>query len=212
MGDDRIDVKVGASTGELKSGMDQSQSIVKQGVAGMQTPFERMGQSVSAGMKQMQNQVQTSVAGISSHLKNIGTVVTGVAALLAGGALFKNLIHDTIELAGQTRKLNTFLGGTYQETGALIIGAKSVGVSYETLDHTFQGLAKSLKANRAAFVEAGVTIEDNNGKTLSYSQILMNVLDKMDRQPTASGKMAMANTFLGRAGKLLSTLLWPGLV
>jgi hypothetical protein len=176
MSDNRIDVKVGASTGELKTGMDQSQSIVKQGVAGMQAPFDQMRQSVTGGMKQMQTGVKSALDGVSSSLAIVGQVAAGLGVILAGGALFKGSVDEFVNLNSEVKKLSTYLGVSMQEAAAFGFAFKRAGVDSDTLNQQLRMLEKQTRTGGDAMVamaaKVGVNIDFNEGLEKTYLKVL----------------------------------------
>jgi hypothetical protein len=171
MADDRIDVKIGATTGELKTGMAQAEQTVKQGVVGMQTPFDRMRQSVTGGMKQMHSEVKTSLDGIGTVLNNIGKIALGVGAILAGGAWFKGIIDDTVKWNSQARSLASTLGITTEEASALNEAIQDLGVatlnsnlSVDTLKSALNMMQRELANNEKAFNDLGIATRSSNGE------------------------------------------------
>ncbi len=72
MSDDRIEVQIGATTDELKAGMQQAQEVVKSAVAGMQASFAASGSAITDSVQQMQTGVKTLGEGISTALSGGG--------------------------------------------------------------------------------------------------------------------------------------------
>jgi hypothetical protein len=72
MSDDRIEVQIGATTDELKAGMQQAQEVVKSAVAGMQASFAASGSAITDSVHQMQTGVKTLGEGISTALTGGG--------------------------------------------------------------------------------------------------------------------------------------------
>ena len=72
MSDDRIEVQIGATTDELKAGMQQAQDAVKSAVAGMQASFATSGSAITDSVQQMQTGVKTLAESISTSLSGGG--------------------------------------------------------------------------------------------------------------------------------------------
>jgi hypothetical protein len=171
MADDRIDVKVGASTGELKTGMAQAESTVKQGVAGMTTPFDRMGQTVSAGMKQMTANVTSSFSNIFAVVSRLHPVLLAITTVLAGGSLFKSSVDETIKWNSQARSLSSSLGITTEEASALNEAIQDLGVAtlnsnlnVDTLKRALSMMQRELANNEQAFNDLGIQTRETNGE------------------------------------------------
>lgn len=183
MADDRIDVKIGATTGELKTGMAQAEQTVKQGVDGMQSPFDRMRQSVTGGMQQMQSQVKSSVNGMNVAFAAMAAAAAAAATVLAGGAWLKGAVEETIKWNSEARSLSRSLGITTEEASALNEAIQDLGVatlnnnlSVNTLKHALSMMRRELANNEQGFNDLGIATRDNNGEFRNSLDIFLDAM------------------------------------
>jgi hypothetical protein len=198
MTDDRIEVKVGASTGELKSGMDQAKSTVREGVQGIQTPFDQMRQNVTAGMKNMHSQVTGSLEGISTVLTGLGKIALGVGAILAGGAIFKGAIEEFVKINSESTRLSKIMNMNVGDAQALLESFKRVGVDGDTLTSMLSRMVKQLTANEEAFVRNKIAIRDTKGDLLPLNEILFNYIDRLKDVKAGTERAELASLGFGR--------------
>ncbi|MBM4301653.1 MAG: hypothetical protein FJ121_09000 [Deltaproteobacteria bacterium] len=199
MSDDRIDVRVGASTGELKTGMDQAVQTVTRGVQGMQTPFDRMAQSVTGGMKQMQGSVTNSVSAISSSLGSLGKFAMGIGAILAGGALFKSSVDTYVQMNSEAKKFSVVMGMNIGDAQALLQTFKRFGVEGDTVIRAMIVMTRQLKANEGAFVANKVVTRDAGGNLLSMNEIMFNAINRLKEMKEGTERNMLATSLFGRS-------------
>ena len=184
MSDDRIDVKIGATTGELKTGMAQAEQTVKQGVQGMQSPFDRMRQTVTGGMQQMQSGVTNALSGIGSAFGGLSTILLGVGLTTAGAIGFvKNAVEETIKWNSEARSLSRSLGITTEEASALNEAIQDLGIktlnsnlSTSTLKHGLSMMRRELANNEQGFNDLGIATRTSNGEFRNSLDIFLDAM------------------------------------
>ena len=154
---DRIDVKIGASTGELKAGMDQAASTVKQGVQGMQSPFDQMRSSVTGGMQQMQSSANGALASVGTQT----LALVGVTLSLAGAVALAHkamtswysLVSSGIGTVEEFRK--TVIGASYILTTMSDVKPPDLSKAYGEWKNYFDWLYRaSLEADKKSAASA----------------------------------------------------------
>src|SRR6185436_10680488 len=67
------------------------------------------------GVKNFSEQAKSHVAGLTSTFGKLQEMMLGIAAIVAGGALFKEMINSTLEMTGEVTKLQKAFGMSLEE-------------------------------------------------------------------------------------------------
>lgn len=123
-----------------------------------------------AAMKQAGEAVQTGVDKIKGSFNTLGesfSKVNGMfialAAVVAGGAFFKEAINETNKMTGETLKLSKSLGITVEEANTLNTALGDIYSDSDTYIGAFQKFAQQLRRNEDGLKEMGLATRDANG-------------------------------------------------
>ena len=157
--DKRMEVQIGADTGEATAGVNQVAAQFQQFAKQTQDAFKKMGEDVSSSMKSMQSQLKSHFDGISSAISLVGKAALGVGAVLAGGAWFKGMIEDTIEYVGAAKKLSDALNVNINEAAALNHAYRRVGLDADTLLQVLRRFQIQIRTNSEDMKQYGLDID-----------------------------------------------------
>ena len=163
MADNEAKLILTAETQRFNSAMDAAQQKV-QGVTGnISGKFRTMANDVTANVQQMQS-------GVSSHFDRIATagsrltgIFIGIAAVLAGGALFKAAIDETVALEKESVKLGRTLGISATEASVLQVALNDVYQDSAALEAGMGKLVRTLNTDEQAITRLGVATRDQRG-------------------------------------------------
>lgn len=144
---------------------------------------------LTAAMRQAANAVRDSAEQMKSHMGGITGAVEGLrgkfialGAILAGGAIFRGVIDETIKWTSDAVLLSKTLGITTEKASTLNVAlddlnATSLGfnVSTETMTGALSKLTLRMSKHEQSFADAGVAIRDQNGHLRNSLDIMLDV-------------------------------------
>lgn len=174
-GDNKVQVEFGASTEGVEKGSTTAAQAIEGAVERMKSAMGGAGTSVQGMHGQFATAfegMKTSVTGFLGHFGGIGTAVAAVTAVLAGGALFKGAVDETMKFAGESAKLARQLGITATEAGVWNIALGDVYLSAEEAGTAAAGLARQVRTNEAALKDMGLVTREANGELRPTTDLL----------------------------------------
>lgn len=148
-----VNVTIGADTSGLQTGLAQAQAAVTRSVDGMKSRFSSLTGALG--------QVQTAMAAF--------------AAVLAGGALFKAAISETVALNVQALELGKKFGVTASQASVLAVALDDVYLTQEQFAAGAARIIRSLNTSEESFTRLGVATRDSNGDLRSTFDIMQDV-------------------------------------
>lgn len=190
-----IDVKVKATTAGLQTGMQEAQNIV-----GRSTAYMR-----------------ENIAGLGSVVERVKIPFAELAAVMAGGELFKETVARADELAISLTKASAKTGLTTAELSKLRYAGQQTDVSFELITRGMQKLSLAMEMTNTpsslasrAFAALGISATDAGGRLRPIPVVLAEVANKFATMQDGSTKTALAMNLFGRAGADLLPLLNKG--
>lgn len=193
---DNINVKVGATTAGLESGMERAAAKVESSTLRM----------------------NASLGGLGNAIERVKVPLFALVGIGAGAELFKHVISTTAEFGVQLDILSQKTGIAVASLTALQYAAEITHVGTASLDTGLKLLSRSMEealilpsSNAArAFDAMGVSIKDANGHTRSLNDLLFEIADKFHGYADGAQKTALALEIFGRSGADMVPLLNQG--
>lgn len=172
--DERIQVQVGADISQLQAGMAGAVAAVRDSASDIVTQFSGMASRVSGA-------------------------VAAVAAAVAGGKAFADVVDTTKEWTGEAMKLARTLGITTEQASILNLALGDIYTSSETYLNAARMMQRQVNANGEGFKKLGVDIRDSNGHLRPTPELMQDVLEKINGLDTAQEKQAAGLMIFGRS-------------
>jgi TP901 family phage tail tape measure protein len=161
-----------------------------------------------AQMGKAEAQMKGASASTAAYSKLATTAFLAIGAAAAIGIV--KAISATEKYAMSVKTLQRTTGLAAESASALIGAGKEVGVSVDNMNIGFGLLDKSIANNAKNFQKYGISVQDAQGATLPFDQILGNVADKYVALGGGVQGAALAMNVFGRSGKTLIPLLAQG--
>lgn len=214
MSDNNIEVKFGAQTGDLKTGLNDAAGATDQGVQKMTNAFAKMAEDISGHTRK----ISESTAMMAEGVKASGESVSGVlemmrgkfmmiTAILGGGAMFKEAIKDTLSFTREVASLHKVLGITYDEASNLNIALKLIGSSAQDFNDMAFKMTRQLRTNADGLAEMGIKTKDAQGNTLAMTDIMRNGAKALLEYKEGFDRDAAAMEIFGRGAQEAMAIL-----
>ena len=161
----------------------------------------------TAGVKQAVSQMEGHFAGLNSAISNLKAPFLALSGLLAGGALFKAAIDETIEWTGEVVKLSKVLGISKEEASGLADAMEKLGVGGDQAVSAVYKLNMALRTNEAELNKNGVATKDVKGNMLPMMDIFWNTIEATKKMAEGYDRDQMMLLAFGRGAKELGGIL-----
>ncbi|MET4238625.1 hypothetical protein ABIB07_001843 [Bradyrhizobium sp. RT10b] len=116
--------------------------------------------TATGGVKDFSDQVKSQADGITSSFKKLQEVMLGIAAVVAGGAMFKDMIRSTLEATGEVTKLQKTFGLTLEQANLTKSSLDLLGIAIDDYVSMAMRLDRQLRTGSDALAKMGLTAKD----------------------------------------------------
>ena len=166
-------------------------------VARIQGLLDGLGQATS-GVKDATEQMQNSFNGLAQMVNNLKAPFLAITGILAGGAMFKKAIDETISWTMEANKLHKVLGLSIEDASGWAVDLHTLGISGEQMEGIAGRLTMRVHSNAAAFQKWGIETKNAEGGPRKISEIIMSMADKYQGLSSEQQKNAMLVDLAGR--------------
>ena len=170
-----------AETQRFNQAMEAAQQKVQGITGGISGKFRTMANEVTASTQQMQSTVVGHFDRMGAGFSRVNGILIGFAALLAGGAIFKAAVSETVELEKASVKLGRQLGIGATEASILKVALDDVYQDVSQLEAGMGKLIKTLNTDEEAITRLGVATRDQNGHFRNQLDIMLDVNQKLSQ-------------------------------
>lgn len=208
MSDDNVEVKFGGDASAAKAASKDAADAVKDSCGSIKALFAEMASAVkehteasAKATEGMSSVVSGAVKAMSGSFGAILESVKMVAAALAGGALFKETIADTVKEVGEVKKLANAFGETLEAANQMNIQLKLAGMTADDYTGIAMKFDKQLRSNEEGLNALGVRTRDSSNALLSQEQLLQNAVATMMEYKAGTDRNAVAMAMFGKSAE-----------
>lgn len=175
-------------------------------VARIQSLLDGMAQSTSA-VKTGTMEMGNALGGLGSTVSNLATPFLALTGILAGGAMFKSAVDETIKWNGEAIKLAATLGITTEQASILNV---ALGDIYTTSDDFLRAanmMTRQINSGADGFKKLGVDVKDAHGNLKPTGELMTEVIDKLGSMEQGTNRNAAGMAIFGRGWGEASKLL-----
>ena len=185
MADEQINVKIGASIGELIEGM-------------------RAGAEAVEGATL---QMKGALAGLNEAFETAMAPLAAFIAILQGGKFLGEAIAATVDMNKEAAKLGRQLGISANEAGALSIAINKVHGTTEGYAAAATMLTRQIKNNEDGVKAMGVQTRNADGSLRNMQDIMVSAIDTLKNYKEGTDRNLAAQTLFGRGAANLGPIL-----
>lgn len=217
MSNNRVEVHVGAKTSELKKGMNEAESIVKDTaqeieVTGKKVDFQIDVSGVQKTFDNLSSNISTQMLGLGKK------IAAGIGSVLAVDGLV-NFTRNAISTASEVQKMSDLVGDSVEDFQYFAKGAETAGLSLEQFGQMGKdaldrlGEARRGEGEMMDFFEKvapkiGVTID--MFKDLSGPEVIQAYYDGLEKANLSHAETITYMEQIVNDGSLLIPLLKDG--
>ena len=185
MSDEKINVEIGASIGELIEGM-------------------RAGAEAVEGATL---QMKGALAGLNEAFEAAMAPLVAFMAVLQGGKFLGEAISATVDMSKEATKLGRQLGISANEAGALSIAINKVHGTTEGYAAAATMLTRQIKNNEDGVKAMGVQTRNADGSLRNMQDIMVSAIDTLKGYKEGTDRNLAAQTLFGRGAANLGPIL-----
>ena len=161
---------------------------------------------LAAAMSQAQQVIGGATSQIQGHLNNVGeafkkvnAVLLSMAAIVAGGAFFKEAIARSRELTGEATNLSKRLGITTEEASALRTALHAIGSDGDAYVGAFEKFARQLKTNEEGMNALGIKTRDTSGHLRDSNDVFQDAIHLVETYKPGLDQTEAAQYLFGKS-------------
>jgi hypothetical protein len=185
MSDDAIQVKLGADTADVAPKFEAAASAIKSSVASMKASME----------------------GLQATMASVKGAFLAVTTALAGGALFKDAVKETVALTGEVTSLSKKLAISRDEASYLNVALKHIGATAEEYISITTKLDRQLRSNEDHLKSMGVVTRAANGEYANQGEVLKSALAALMTYKEGTDRNLASMDLFGRSADEATKLL-----
>lgn len=217
MSNNRVEVHVGAKTSELKKGMNEAESIVKDTaqeieVTGKKVDFQIDVSGVQKTFDNLSSNISTQMLGLGKK------IAAGIGSVLAVDGLV-SFTRNAISTASEVQKMSDMLGESVEDFQYFAKGAQTAGLSLEQfgmmgkdaldrLSEARRGEGEMMDFFEKVAPKIGVTID--MFKDLSGPEVIQAYYDGLEKANLSHAEIITYMEQIVNDGSLLIPLLKDG--
>jgi hypothetical protein len=177
---------------------DESKQIevsIVASIKGLLSGLQGAGQAVTQSAQGMQSSLNSIQGGIGA----VGKAFVGISAILAGGSMFKGAVDATLKWNLEAMKLARTLGITTQEASILNLALGDIFTDSETYTRAVQMMTRQLNSGGEGFKKLGVDVRDSSGHLKPSTQLMTEVLTKLNGLEQGTNRNAAGMAIFGRS-------------
>jgi hypothetical protein len=153
------------------------------------------------------SQVKSGVGSLTAPFESLNRAILGIAALAAGGAVFKEIIDSSVSAALETSKLSKSMGAGLEEAGQWRVAMTAVGISTDDFRQAAFMLDRQIRTNSEAVEQAGVKIRDSNGQLLSGIPLMQNAIAALAQYKEGTDRTIASQVLFGRGAQNVASFI-----
>ncbi|QXE85967.1 phage tail tape measure protein [Geomonas nitrogeniifigens] len=152
-------------------------------------------------------QISASFDAIPAMFNKIGAAAATVTAVLAGGAMFKDMVNTTKEVSGEVVKLSKVFGVSASQASVMRVALDDAFLTVDDAVGASDRLTRQALKNGEAFQKAGIDIRDSNGNLKDSMTVMMEVNDYLKTLKEGKDRDTAAMALYGKGWRELSGIL-----
>lgn len=171
-----VEVRFGVNLAGLVRGMSEAASTVREGVG----------------------QINGHLGSLQTMAAGIGAAFAAVTAVLAGGAIFKSAISETVEWTKEQVRVARALGITTEQASVLSV---ALDHSLATTDQYLRGverMTRQINQGGKAFADLGIKTRDSSGHLRPATELMADAIEKLNGLKSGTDRNVAAQALFGR--------------
>lgn len=169
--------------------------------------FEAVMRRVSQAGQQAFKDVERATEPLKGAFEKVNGVLLAMTAILAGGAVFKEAIDETVKFTGEANQLAKKLGVTATEASVLNVALGDVHSNAETFASATDKLTKQVRTNESALNDLGLVTRDAGGHLRNSKDLMLDAIQVLNEYKEGTDRNLAAQVMFGKGAADITPLL-----
>lgn len=170
------------------------------------SPFRQKLREASAQLKQFGAEGETAFTRMSGPLATLQSKFVAIGAILAGGAVFKEAVAQTVRFTEESTKLGRAMGISASQASVLREALEAGNTSQEEFVGASKGLAKQIRENEDGLQAMGLKTRDAAGQLRPLTDLTLEALDVLNGYRAGTDRAIAGQTLFGKGFEMTSNL------
>lgn len=170
------------------------------------SPLQKKLNEAKEDLKRFGTAGESAFSGTLGPLSALQSKFVAIGALLAGGAVFKEAIAETIKLTEESTKLGDALGISAGEASILREALEQGNTSQDEFVAAAKGLLKQVKQNEAGLNDMGLKTRDAAGELRPLTELTMDAIQTLNGYRAGTDRAIAGQELFGKGFEMTSNL------
>jgi len=170
------------------------------------SPLQRKMREAGALLKQFGGEGESALGRLTGPLGALQSKFVAIAGLLAGGAVFKEAVTQTVTLTEESTKLARALAISASEASILREALTAGNTSQEEFVGAAQKLAKQVKENEDGLQAMGLKTRDAAGQLRPLNDLMFDAIGVVNGYKAGTDRAIAGQVLFGKGFEMTSNL------
>lgn len=170
------------------------------------SPLRRKLQEAAADLKRFGADGERAIGGLTGPLGVLQSKFVAIGAVLAGGAVFKDAVAQSVILTEESTKLARALGISASEASTLREALTAGNTSQEEFVGAAKGLAKQVRENEDGLQAMGLKTRDAAGQLRPLSDLTLEAIGVLNGYRAGTDRAIAGQVLFGKGFEMTSNL------
>jgi|GEM_PF-4729746 len=158
-------------------------------------------------INQFVSRTKTSVGLLASPFEKLQQSILAIAAIAAGGAVFKSFVDEATTAAGEVLKLSKSLGINTDAANVLRVQLRGTGNTVDDYVSASLRMDRQVRQNEDTIKKTGMATRDANGQFLNGQQLMVNAISTLKQYKEGTDRNIASQVIFGRGAGDTASLL-----
>ncbi|MFA6443461.1 MAG: hypothetical protein WCV99_14070, partial [Sterolibacterium sp.] len=170
------------------------------------TPLQRKMREAGVMLKQFGSEGETALGRLTGPLGALQSKFVAIGALLAGGAVFKEAVAQTVLLTEESTKLGRALGDSASNASILREALTAGNTSQEEFIGAAKGLSKQIRENEDGLQAMGLKTRDAAGQLRPLTELTLDAIGVLNGYRAGTDRAIAGQVMFGKGFEMTSNL------
>lgn len=170
------------------------------------SPLQRKLNEAKEDIKRFGTAGESSFSGMLGPLSALQSKFVAIGALLAGGAVFKEAIAETVKFTEESMKLGEALGISAGQASILREALEQGNTSQDEFVNAAKGLLKQVRENESGLNDMGLKTRDATGHLRPLNELTMDAIQVLNGYRAGTDRAIAGQVMFGKGFEMTSNL------
>lgn len=170
------------------------------------SPLQRKLNEAKEDIKRFGTAGESAFGGMLGPLSALQSKFVAIGALLAGGAVFKEAIAETVKFTEESMKLGEALGISAGQASILREALEQGNTSQDEFVNAAKGLLKQVRENESGLNDMGLKTRDATGHLRPLNELTMDAIQVLNGYRAGTDRAIAGQVMFGKGFEMTSNL------